>query len=175
MVYITDTNNSNPLLQFPIFMQKIAAELQQIIDDFTTKFSVIPDKDFAKKLLPHKWSNKEVLGHLIDSADNNFRRFIVGQYEPSPPHIVYDQNFWVNVNSYNLSKKEDLIVLWRLMNERICTVLKTMPEQNHSKTCDTGKDSEQLLSLHFLAEDYVKHLKHHVNQIIPGSFDVVYS
>jgi hypothetical protein len=156
-------------------MQKIAAELHQIIDDFTTRFSTIRDEDFAVKPQPNKWSKKEVLGHLIDSAHNNLRRFITGQYEPSPPHIIYDQDFWVNTNSYNSSKKEDVIVLWRLMNERICTVLETMPEKNHSKLCNTGKDSEQLHSLHFLAEDYVKHLKHHINQIISGSFDIVYN
>ncbi|MBA4054706.1 MAG: DinB family protein [Marivirga sp.] len=156
-------------------MKQIAEELEQIIGEYSAKISSLPEEVFSAKPLPNKWSKKEVLGHLIDSAHNNLRRFITGQYETLPPHIIYDQDFWVNVNGYNLSKKEDIILLWRLMNERICVVLRTMPADNYSKMCNTGKTTEQLHSLQFLAEDYVKHLKHHINQIIPRSFDVVYS
>lgn len=155
-------------------MKKIADELQQIVDEYANKIESIPENAFSAKPTPNKWSKKEVLGHLIDSAHNNLRRFIAGQYETLPPHIIYDQDFWVEANGYTISKKSDVIMLWRLMNERICQVLKTMPEQNYSKTCNTGKGSDQLHSLEFLAGDYVKHLKHHINQIIPDSFDVIY-
>lgn len=66
--------------------------------------------------------------------------------------------------------KEDVIQLWRLMNLRICAVLENIPEANYSRQCDTGS----MRTLSWLAEDYVKHLKHHLNQIISGSFDIVY-
>lgn len=155
-------------------MLKIAEELQQIVDHYALKISSIPDSIFSAKPVSNKWSKKEVLGHLIDSAHNNLRRFITGQYEALPPHIIYDQDYWVEANGYAFAKNEDVIALWRLMNERICAVLKTMPGQNYSKSCNTGKDGEQLHSLEFLALDYVKHLKHHLNQIIPDSFNIVY-
>lgn len=155
-------------------MQRITDELRQIVDEYANKISSIPDNVFSAKLTPNKWSKKEVLGHLIDSAHNNLRRFITGQYELVPPHIIYDQDFWVEANDYTFSKREDVVALWKLMNERICVVLSTMPQQNYLRTCNTGKGSEQLHSLEFLAVDYVKHLKHHINQIIPDSFDVVY-
>src|SRR5688572_13571139 len=118
-------------------MKKITEELQQIINDYTTEISSISEQEFAAKPLPEKWSKKEVLGHLIDSAHNNLRRFITGQYETSPPHITYDQDFWVNANGYTFSKKQDVLLLWRLMNERICVVLNTMPIDNYSKLCNT--------------------------------------
>jgi hypothetical protein len=60
--------------------------------------------------------------------------------------------------------------LWRLLNLRVCAVLENMPEEHYSKECNTGA----LHTLHWLANDYVKHLKHHINQIISGSFDVIY-
>jgi hypothetical protein len=155
-------------------MKKAIDELKQLIEVYATKISSIPEAEFSAKPLPHKWSKKEVLGHLIDSAQNNLRRFICGQYEQAPSKIVYDQDFWVNANGYQESEKEEVIRMWRLINKRIGAVLGNMPKENYMRTTDTGKTKTDLHSLEWLAEDYIKHMKHHLNQIIPGSFDIVY-
>ena len=155
-------------------MEKTIKELQQIIDMFSQKISAIPEAEFSAKHAPNKWSKKEVLGHLIDSAQNNLRRFICGQYETTPPKIVYEQDFWVHANGYQEKRSSDVILLWRLVNDQICSVLQTMPASNYNRMCDTSKQTEQFHSLQWLAEDYVKHLKHHLNQIIPGSYDIIY-
>lgn len=155
-------------------MQKTITELRSILQEYERKIAAIPDHEFSAKPLPHKWSKKEVLGHLIDSAQNNLRRFICAQYESTPPKITYEQNFWVSANAYQSAAKEDVISLWKLMNQRIGDVLWTMPSQYHANNCDTGKGSTQLHSIAWLAEDYVKHMKHHLNQIIPGSFAITY-
>lgn len=155
-------------------MKKVTEELQQIVAEYSARISSIPEKEFSAKPLPNKWSKKEVLGHLIDSAQNNLRRFICGQYEVTPPHIIYDQDFWASANAYHSSKSQDVILLWQLINNRVCNVLNTMPADNYGKVCNTGRTETQLHSLEWLAEDYVKHMKHHLNQIIPNSFDIVY-
>lgn len=157
-----------------VTMEQVIKELHQTVERFASIIRAISEDDFSVKPLPHKWSKKEVLGHLIDSAQNNLRRFICGQYEKSPPKISYEQDFWVSANNYKDAETEDVISLWVLINQRICDVLRTMPEVNYDLPCDTGKETEQLHSLHWLAEDYVKHMKHHLNQIVPASFDVVY-
>src|SRR5687768_9263810 len=151
-------------------MKTTVQELSKITDDFSLRIGKIPEADFSAKPLPHKWSKKEILGHLIDSAQNNLRRFICGQYEAAPPKITYQQDFWVSSNQYQQADNAEIILLWKLMNQRICSVLQQMPASNYAKQCD----SEGLHSLEWLADDYVKHMKHHLNQIIPGSFDVVY-
>lgn len=153
-------------------MKQIAGELQNIVDDFSVRVNSIHDSQFSAKPLPDKWSKQEIFGHLIDSAHNNLRRFICSQYESAPPKITYDQDFWVQANHYHNVRREDIIVLWRLINMRICDVLKHMSEVNFTKECDTGKNNIQLHSLQWLAEDYIKHMKHHLNQILPGSFDI---
>jgi DinB superfamily len=155
-------------------VKQVARELRQIITQYSAAFTALPEVDFSHKLTPEKWSKKEIVGHLVDSGQNNLRRFIVGQYESAPPHIVYDQNFWVESNSYQQMTSLDVIVLWTLINFRICAVLETMPEANYKKQCNTGKGAEQLHTLEWLAQDYIQHLKHHVNQIIPGAFDITY-
>jgi len=155
-------------------MQIIIHELRHLVDEFSQKINALPDSELYAKPNPTKWSKIEVLGHLIDSAQNNLRRFICGQYESIPPLIVYDQDFWVNSNRYGSAKKDNVILLWSFLNERICEVLTSMPETNYSNECNTGKTNPQLRSLRWLAEDYVKHLKHHLNQILPGSFPISY-
>ncbi len=155
-------------------MEKTVSELQEIVAMFYSKMNGILEVEFSRKPLPNKWSKKEVVGHLIDSAQNNLRRFIVGQYEAIPPHIIYEQDAWVNSNNYQGAPSTDVIALWKLINLQICSVLRTMPKANYEHTCNTGRGTVQLHSLSWLAEDYVKHLKHHLNQVIPGSFDITY-
>ncbi len=155
-------------------MQIIIQELLQVVRAYREKIDGITDSEFYAKPNPKKWSKIEVLGHLVDSGQNNLRRFICGQYEPIPPWIIYDQDFWVESNQYQKAKKDDIVALWTLLNERIAEVLRSMPQNNYYRECNTGKEIANLHSLEWLAADYVKHLKHHLNQIIPGSFDIMY-
>lgn len=154
-------------------MEKIATELEEIISTYSNKIALLDNIEFNAKPNPNKWSKKEVLGHLIDSAQNNLRRFIVGQYEDNP-HIIYDQDAWVNVNHYQHMSEGDVVMLWKLINERIVAVLKMIPVENYDRLCNTGKTTPANHSLQWLAADYVKHLKHHLNQIISGSFNITY-
>lgn len=154
-------------------MEKIVHELTSIIKEFSAKLQAIPEDEFGAKPFLEKWSKKEVIGHLIDSAQNNLRRFIVGQYD-STSIIVYDQNFWVKANAYQQMNKDEIILLWRLLNERIGAILLNMPSGAYSTELKTSKDSAEIHSLEWLAADYVKHMKHHLNQVLAASFDVTY-
>ncbi len=154
-------------------MNSLTTELQNIITTFSKHLTKLSETDFSSKPNPTKWSKKEVLGHLIDSAENNLRRFICAQYE-NEPKIRYEQNFWVKANDYLNAPSAEVISNWKLINLKICRVLNSIPKENYYKNCDTGKDAPNLHSIEWLAIDYVKHLKHHLNQIIPKSFDIVY-
>lgn len=155
-------------------MKVIVAELDTTVQEFSARIQQIPEAELLAKPRPDKWSRIEVIGHLIDSAHSNLRRFVTAQYEASPPHIIYDQNFWVTANGYQHAPAEDVISLWILMNQRIAAVLAQMPEGNYTKQCDTGRGQKELHTIEWLAADYVKHLKHHLNQVIPGSYPVTY-
>lgn len=154
-------------------MESVIKDLRSVVEAFSQKFSQIPETEFSAKPNPAKWSKKEVVGHLIDSAQSNLRRFVVGQYDHQP-NIVYQQDFWVQANGYNQTKKEDVIELWRLINQQIATVLSNMPEENYSREVNTGKGTVELHTIEWLAADYVKHMKHHINQVIPNSFNTKY-
>jgi len=155
-------------------MKAIIDELNTVVTTVSAKLSFMPESDFESRPQPGKWSKKEVLGHLIDSAHNNLRRLVVGQYESKPPHIIYERDFWVKANDYQYESGENLVLLWRLLNHRIAAVLASMPVEKYSHRCDTGKGATSLKTLDWLAADYVKHMKHHVNQILPGSYAITY-
>jgi hypothetical protein len=146
-------------------MKEAIQQLEEIISTYANRLARISEGEFSKKLSPEKWNKKEELGHLIDSAHNNLRRFIAGQYETNAK-IVYDQNFWVQAANYKDQHSTNLVVLWRLLNTEICEVLKKMPENNFKKTVDTGKETIELRSLEWLAADYVKHAQHHLHHIL---------
>jgi len=71
-------------------MKEIASKLDKVIDKYLPSLRTINDETFHFKPSPTKWSKKEILGHLVDSAQNNIRRFVVGQYDERPK-IIYNK------------------------------------------------------------------------------------
>ncbi|MEP7142882.1 MAG: DinB family protein [Ferruginibacter sp.] len=142
-------------------MQTIIDQLEQILKEYAPLFTEIPEAEFAAKPLPHKWSKKEILGHLIDSAQNNIRRFVVSQYEEKP-FIKYAQDNWVSAAGYQNYDTSCLVELWILLNRHAAVVLKNMSPVIAERVCDTG----ELHSLKWLAHDYNQHLLHHLHQIL---------
>jgi hypothetical protein len=151
-------------------MQKISKALLSILEEFNEKINAITIADLYAKPQPSKWSKIEILGHLVDSAQNNLRRFLCCQYESPVPLIVYDQDFWVNANGYHQASKDDVMALWILLNRRIAHVLSTMSPNYYKSLCNVGRHEPQLRTLKWLADDYLNHIKHHLDQILPGSF-----
>ena len=142
-------------------MKAIASELNKIIEDHLSSLRSVNQEEFHFKPSPTKWSKKEILGHLVDSAQNNIRRFIVAQYDERPK-IVYNQDRWVAITNYQQYPLTELINLWYQLNKHICQVLTLMPTEMSKRQAQT----EQLHDLRWLAEDYIKHLLHHLHQVL---------
>src|SRR5262249_13856077 len=68
---------------------------------------------------PERWTKKEVLGHLIDSASNNHQRFVRGQITSGQDFANYEQEQWVRLQNYQAARWVDLIDLWRAYNTHI--------------------------------------------------------
>ena len=142
-------------------MTALATELEQLINAYLTPLNSIDGKELSYKSSPAKWSKKELIGHLIDSAQNNTRRFIVAQYEEGPT-IVYNQDKWVAINNYQDWEPQDLVRLWHLLNKQMVNILKNMPAEMGQRICNTGAPC----TIEWLAADYIKHLKYHMHQVL---------
>jgi hypothetical protein len=123
----------------------------------------ISENDFSYKPLENKWNKKEILGHLIDSATNNHQRFVRAQFE-SIPTISYEQNNWNRYNFYNEIEARQLIEFWASYNKQLVVLLKLTPKENLQRHCNVG--GQDNFSIEFLFDDYVKHLEHHLKQIL---------
>jgi hypothetical protein len=144
-------------------MQQTIDQLDRILIHYTPKISELTEPKLSYKAGPGKWSKREILGHLIDSAQNNIRRFIVTQYEQVPT-ISYDQNEWVELSDYQHAPWQDLLNLWVLLNKQICRILIHCPLEACKRMCDTR--GPEPVRLDAVATDYVRHLLHHLHQLL---------
>jgi len=135
------------------------------VDDFLEKIKNHP-VNWEFKPAPGKWSAKEIIGHLTDSAQINLQRFVRCTYEEGFK-LIYFQDEWVAVEGYQQADITDVLNLWRLLNQQIQRVLDNYPPDRWQTKCDTNRDSVSLNTVEFLAYDYVDHMKHHLKQIIP--------
>jgi len=138
--------------------------LKNIIEEQLLKFEEMYEEDWAYKVSPEKWSKKEILGHLCDSALANIRRFVITQYKENE-NIVYDQDFWVKAQNYQNVPTSDIISLWKFLNFQIVNTIENIPDEALQRTCDMTKAEPQIFTLEFIINDYISHLQHHLKAI----------
>jgi hypothetical protein len=115
--------------------------------------------------LPGKWSKKEIIGHLIDSAQINLQRFVRCTYEENFK-LIYEQDEWVVAAHYQDADIKEVLDLWILLNRQIIRVLSNYPENRLLAQCDTAKNAISLHTVQWLADDYIRHMQHHLSQIV---------
>jgi hypothetical protein len=144
-------------------MQEVIRELQKTIEQYNFLLLRINEEAFSKRPAPGKWSKKEELGHLIDSAQNNIQRFIRVQYEHV--HITYNPDYWVDCNDYQTADMKGMIQLWHLLNLQIIHILQKMDPSVYERTIDIGYEMPNQKTTLFIAQDYILHMKHHLESI----------
>ena len=111
-----------------------------------------------------RWTKKEVVGHLIDSASNSHPRFVRGQIATRQDFPGYEQEQWVRIQGYQSARWSDLIDLWRAYNTHLLHVIGCMTDEGRRATCRVGGRAEVTLAGLFV--DYVDHLEHHLRKML---------
>ena len=152
------------------------ADFRQTVDRAASRLLLIPDRDASVRPAPGKWSPKEIVGHLIDSASNNHGRFVRAQLQEDLIFEGYDQDAWVRVEAYQDRPWADLVRLWQAFNHHIAAVMQvaapqtlTQPRARHNldQLAWQTVDTTQPTTLEYFMKDYVGHLKHHLHQLMP--------
>lgn len=112
---------------------------------------------------PGAWTRKEELGHLIDSALNNYQRVIRIQREDAPALPGYEQDAWVERQGYNDRDWLELVTLWSGLNQHMLNAARRVPGPALTRACTIG--NSQPMTLGFVIEDYVDHMIHHLQHI----------
>ena len=134
--------------------------LCQIIPPLLLK---IKELDFAQRPSPGKWSIKETLDHLIDSATNNHHRFVRAQFEDKPL-ITYNADDWVAASHYQTMPMTHMTSFWQLYNLHLAELIRQLPADVLKRECESGDESPHTLA--WLFDDYVVHLEHHLGEMV---------
>lgn len=145
-------------------MKTTSEKIHEIIVATKPELLKIPPEVASKKRGPDTWSKKEILGHLIDSASNNHQRFVRAAQNIAGDFPTYDQNRWVEVQRYNEANWSGLVELFSQYNLHLCRVIDSLPLEALNNPCNIGKENP--VTLEFVIEDYLRHLRHHVEQIL---------
>jgi hypothetical protein len=164
-----------------------AQPLEEFLGDFrstvvkaTERLLAISADESARKPAPDKWSIKEVLGHLIDSAANNHQRFVRAQFTDDLVFPGYEQEKWVNAQKYNEEPWSEMVQLWSSYNLHLAHVIAAIPEaaltrarirHNLDQIALHPVDKNDPTTLDYFVRDYLVHMKHHLDQIFAFDFN----
>ncbi len=153
-------------------------EFRETISSATARLREFTPDHAACETSPGQWSPKEILGHLIDSANNTHQRFVRAQLTDDLVFPGYEQDRWVAVQKYREASWPDLIQLWSAYNLHLLHLISVIPENtlarprtrhNLDQIAWKTVDATEATTLEYFIRDYVGHLRHHLNQIFESS------
>ena len=156
-------------------MQDFLIDFRKTIADSTPRLLAIAEKQSGMPRRAGKWSPKQVIGHLIDSAANNHIRFVKAQMGDHLDFPGYEQEDWVRLQEYNREPWKDLVQLWSYYNLHLIHLMSVIPEETlkmsrtkhslHRIAWQTVPE-DQPVTLEYFMRDYVEHMKNHLRQIL---------
>lgn len=150
------------------------AALRKAVEESLPRLRAIPEAESARPPAPGKWSPRQVLGHLIDSASNNHQRFLRARFQKDLVFPGYLQEEWVEAQNYRDAPWAELVELWGLYNLHLARVMDATPEDllqrerrrhNFDHIAFRKLPEGSPATLAYLHLDYVAHLEHHLAQI----------
>jgi hypothetical protein len=159
-------------------MPRYVADLRDAIKKITPMLEKMGDEATRRRPEPGKWSPREIIGHLIDSASNNHQRFVRALFQDDLVFPGYAQDAWVSAQHYQDAPWAELLALWRSFNLHIAHVMETMPadqrlrprvRHNLDELAWRPVPRDEPATLDYFMADYVAHLEHHLRQIVPSN------
>ena len=136
----------------------------------------LDDDATTRRPAPGKWSPREIIGHLIDSASNNHQRFVRMRDRDDLVVDGYDQDDWVGAQRYQDAPWVELVVLWLTYNRHLARVMSAVPPAARNRMRAAHNldvrayrpvPADRAVTLDYFMNDYVDHLEHHLGQL-PG-------
>jgi hypothetical protein len=148
-------------------MKNVSTGLLHTIRQVMPLLRSIPEATASEKPAPNKWSYKEIIGHLLDSACNNQQKLVRTILQPEHHFLPYAQDEWVAAQHYQDADWLTLLNFWEQYNIHIAHIIAHIPEASLSHKIYINDKGPY--TLEFIAGDYVEHLKHHLLAILPAA------
>jgi DinB superfamily len=156
-------------------MDRVISEFRETINRATQRLLSISDEQSQQAAEEGKWSPKQIIGHLIDSASNNHQRFVRAQFKDDLVFQGYDQEGWVRVQRYDEESWPMLVQLWSAYNLHLAHIMAHASEENrtrlrHEHNLDQiawqTVDVDEPVTLEYFMRDYIGHLENHLRQVL---------
>lgn len=156
-----------------------AARLRAVITVTEPALLAMADVRTALRPAPGKWSPREIIGHLIDSASNNHQRFVLAAWKDDLIFSGYEQDRWVELQDYQNASWPELVALWAGFNRHLARVMtatpadvRERPRQRHNlhEIAWRSVSPSEPTTLEYFMADYVLHLEHHIAQVLGPSW-----
>lgn len=144
-------------------MIELADALRTEVERAGARFRGWTEADIARDRGAGKWVKKEILGHLIDSAANNHQRFVRAQFASPFVGPGYEQQVWVALHRYRQRPWLELVDLWAALNRQVAAAIEAVPDEKLQTPCIIGDQEPR--SLEWWMRDYLRHMKHHLEQL----------
>lgn len=155
--------------------QEVLDDFRRTVEESSVRLLSMTEEESGAPLGEGKWSAKETIGHLIDSASNNHQRFVRGQFSDDLVFDGYEQEEWIRAQSYNEEQWPLIVGLWRHYNLHLAHVMASAPEaartrkrarHNYHQIGFAPVSQGEPSTLEHLMTDYIDHLKSHLRQIL---------
>lgn len=116
------------------------------------------------RLAEDKWTLKEMVGHLIDSASNNHQGFMRLQFDRETALPGYDAEEWKTISQVGGMGYDFLIRFWKAYNEFLLHLIATAKEEARENYWLTPGGEKKTLG--FLVGDYYRHMDFHYDLFV---------
>jgi len=154
--------------------QEFLSDFKETVETHARRLLLLTEAQADERAAPEKWSRKEIIGHLIDSASNNHQRFVRAQFTNDLVFPGYEQEAWVAAQCYAHSSWSQLVELWKLYNLHLAHVAEHIPEDvltrkraEHNLDRIAWQTVAKLspVTLEYFIRDYAGHMRQHLKQI----------
>jgi hypothetical protein len=131
---------------------------RKTVEEFAAALHAAPPELTAVNLAADKWSLREIVGHLVDSASNNHQRFVRLQDAPRLQFPGYQAERWVDIQRPNLLPWSTLVALWESYNALLLHLAAGVRPECLGNVWETPEGPR---TLEYLIDDYHRHLRDH--------------
>ncbi len=145
-------------------MNNIVKELDEIIEIFKSDYSELDESTSSIRISEDKWTLKEIIGHLIDSASNNHQRFVRFQLSKVLEFPDYKNKQWLEIQKHQNMKFSELLLLFYYYNKLITNIILNVDKKNLNNKWNVYWDENStFITFEQLIVHYVDHIKSHLN------------
>jgi hypothetical protein len=146
-------------------MDTVSKELDNIIESFKNYYLNLDESLTEIRISDDKWTLKEIIGHLIDSASNNHQRFVRLKISSEIEFPDYKNDEWLQIQNHNNMRFSDLLSLFYYFNKLMVNIILNIDDKRMNNIWNVAWDeNSSFITLEKLANHYVEHIKIHISQ-----------